>query len=88
MSILEELYYGNITPGEQGVELDDQCEKILQHICRHEEALKETLTEKQKELFKKFQDSTMELQCKNELATFITGFKLGAQITAEALFEK
>ena len=62
-----------------------EYEHILQLIARHEEKLTETLTEAQKETFKKFKDATSELSGMTEVTAFTIGFKLGLRLTAEAL---
>ena len=53
-SVIEELYYGNITPPERSCRRSGEYAHILQLIARHEEKLTETLTEAQKETFEKF----------------------------------
>lgn len=84
-SVIEELYYGNITPPERGCRRSGEYAHILQLIARHEEKLTETLTEAQKETFEKFKDATSELSGMTEVTAFTIGFKLGLRLTAEAL---
>ena len=83
-SIIEELYYGNITPVERSFRRTGEYAHILQLIARHEEKLTETLTEAQKETFEKFKDSTSEISSMTEVTVFTLGFKLGLRLTAEA----
>ena len=45
-------------------------------LARHEEKLTETLTEAQKETFKKFKDATSALSGMTEVTAFTIGFKL------------
>ena len=83
-SIIEELYYGNITPAERSFRRTGEYAHILQLVARNEEKLKETLTEVQKETFEKFKDNTSELNDMTEVTAFTLGFKLGLRLTAEA----
>ena len=54
-------------------------------VVRHDEALTETLTEQQKEIFLKFKDNYLELLTLGERDAFIRGFSLGIRIAVEAL---
>ena len=83
-SIIEELYYGNITPSERSFRRTGEYAHILQLITRNEEKLTEALTEAQKETFEKFKDGTSELNGMTEITAFTLGFKLGLRLTAEA----
>ena len=83
-SIIEELYYGNITPSEHSCRMAGEYAHILQLVARNEEKLTETLTEAQKETFEKFKDNTSELNGMTEVTAFTLGFKLGLRLTAEA----
>ena len=83
-SIIEELYYGNITPSERGYRSTGEYAHILQLIARNEEKRTETLTEAQKETFEKFKDNTSEISSMTEVTAFTLGFKLGLRLTAES----
>ena len=83
-SIIEELFYGNITPSERSYRRTGEYAHILQLVTRNEEKLTETLTEAQKETFEKFKDGTSELNGMTEVTAFSLGFKLGLRLTAEA----
>ena len=83
-SIIEELYYGNITPAERSFRRTGEYAHILQLVTQNEEKLTETLTEAQKETFEKFKNSTSEISSMTEVTAFTLGFKLGLRLTAEA----
>ena len=83
-SVIEELYYGNITPVERAYRRNSEYAHVLQLAARNEEKLSETLTEAQKETFEKFKDGTSELNGMTEVTAFTLGFKLGLRLTAEA----
>ena len=87
-SIIEELYYGNITPAERNFCRTGEYAHILQLVTRNEEELTETLTEAQKETFEKFKDGTSEISSMTEVTAFTLGFKLGLRLTAEAFISR
>ena len=84
-SIIEELYYGNISPTDRDVVKGGAYSHILQLLTRNEEALMETLTQTQQETFEKFKDCASELGDKNEMMSFVLGFKLGMRLAGEAM---
>ena len=83
-SIIEDLYYGNISLSERGFRRTSEYAHVLQLAARNEEILTETLTEAQKETFEMFKDNTSELTSMTEVTAFTLGFKLGLRLTAEA----
>ncbi len=87
MSTLEDLYYGNIIPHEYSIKRGSAYSEVLGYVVRHEDDLKATLTEQQKEIFEKLKDCESELHGMNELESFVSGFKLAARIIIEVLQE-
>lgn len=84
MKILEELWYGNVTPGERSVEKGGRlCLGRL--ILQNEEELAPLLSEKAKEVLEKLRDNQSELNDLNECEVFVCGFRLGARIMLEVL---
>ena len=55
MTTLEDLYYGNISPHERYIKRGTRVDKLVKLICKNEDELTAGLTEKQKEIFEKFQ---------------------------------
>ena len=84
-SILEELFYGNICPQNDCAKPDEKTQQLMGFISCHHNALNNTLTDKQKEIFEKFNDCYSELTDINERKIFIYAFKLGMRIAIEAL---
>ena len=80
MNILEDLYYGNISPHERYIKQGSKVEKLVKLICKNEDELNNSLTEKQKETFVKFKDVTSELSCITEREAFTAGFILATRI--------
>ena len=87
-SILEELFYGNVCPNTDCRNQDKETKQLMEYIADHHSALNETLTDKQKELFEKFNDCYDELTDINEREIFVYAFRLGARIAIEALSPK
>lgn len=87
MTTLEDLYYGNIIPHEHSIRRGSAYSEVLGYVVRHEDDLKATLTEQQKEIFEKLKDCESELHGMNDLESFISGFKLGARIIIEVFQE-
>ena len=85
-SILEELYYGNVCPQEDSVIPSAKTEQLKGFIAYHHANLSSTLTDKQKEIFEKFNDCVSELTDINDYETFEYAFKLGARIAIEVLY--
>lgn len=85
MNVLEELYYGNITPFERDVHWTGKYKDLLLYISRHEKELTDSISDEHKIVFEKYRDCTKEVQMKTELEAFVLGFKLGGQIMLSVL---
>lgn len=83
-NIIEELYYGNVTPCDRDIVKGGTYSHLLHLITRNEDDLMQTLTQAQQETFEKFKDNTSELTSMTEVTAFTIGFKLGLRLTAEA----
>lgn len=84
-SVIEELYYGNINPSDREIIRGGTYSHILSLLTRNEDDLVQTLTQAQQDIFEKFKDCTSELSDKNEMTSFVLGFKLGMRLTVEAV---
>ena len=85
MKILEELWYGNVAPGERSVDKGDRLWNLSRLILQNEEELAPLLSEKAKEVLEKLRDNKSELNDLNECEVFVCGFRLGARIMLEVL---
>ena len=84
MDILEELWYGNITPTEYScIENNTNYKEALKLVNQNQERLKATLTDEQSELLEKLLIANEEFANHIELDCFKVGFKLGARLTTE-----
>lgn len=83
--ILEEFWYGNVTPSARcfvrGTKYDEACRML----CRNEERLMALLAEAEGEIFQRYQDCQREMNQISECETFIQGFQLGARFMLEVL---
>ena len=84
-NIIEELYYGNITPCDRDIVRGGTYSHLLHLVTRNEDDLMQTLTQAQQETFEKFKDCASELGDKNEMMSFALGFKLGMRLALEAM---
>ena len=83
MSILEDLYYGNVSPCDRDVKRGSKVDKLQTLVCQYEVELNETLTEKKKEILEKFKDAYSELYCCLERDMFAQGFIIATKIMIE-----
>lgn len=87
MTMLENLYYGNIAPHEKFIRRGSKLDKTISSLCSEEDKLTSTLTEPQKEVFGKFKQYQDELNSMTELTAFSDGFILAARLMIEVLQE-
>lgn len=86
MSILKELYYGNVRPTDKPQ--SDDVKKALSEVVKMEEALGESLIDKgQKEKISELSERYNKLITLTECDGFLQGFRLGAKLMAELMAE-
>lgn len=85
MTILEELYYGNIHPAEKYVRKDGEYQKLTDRITRRFDKLTSTLNEEGIALLNEICEMISEREDLSEKETFVEGFCLGAQIMKEIM---
>ena len=83
MDILENLYYGNITPSERFIRPGSRIQKAMQKRDDIEAALNSSFTDEQKRMFDQYLMLSGEILNSCCLDSFITGFRLGSGITYE-----
>ena len=86
-NILEELYYGNITPGVQHIAPNSELKRATDRVARFESQLTERLDEDGQTILAKLMESKDEVESITALENFILGFRLGARITMECMDE-
>ena len=86
-NILEDLYYGNLSPCQRTVRQDSRVKKLMQKQSDLDSRLNESFTEEQREIFEQYLSVSADLLDANCLDSFITGFRLGARFTHEIFIE-
>ena len=84
---LEDLYYGNITPGTQQIAPNSELKRATDRVARFESQLTERLDEDGQTVLAKLMESKDEVESITALENFILGFRLGAKITMECMDE-
>ena len=82
-NILEDLYYGNLSPCQRAVRPDSKIRKLIQKQSDLETKLSASLTEDQRATFEQYLSVSADLLDADCLDNFITGFRLGARFTHE-----
>ena len=87
MSVLEELWYGNLEPSEYSFSSSREYKELLHLVSRNEEKLLKTMTVEQKELFSRYSDCVREFQALTECLLFQNSFRLGARMMIKVVEE-
>ena len=82
-NILEDLYYGNLSPCHRTVRPGSRVQKLMKKQSDLESKLNESFTEEQRANFEQYLSVCADLLDANSLDGFITGFRLGARFTHE-----
>ena len=82
---LEDLYYGNITPGVQQMAPNSELKRAVDRVARFENQLTEQLDETGQTILAKLIESKDEVESITALENFILGFRLGARLIAECM---
>ena len=82
MSILQELWYGNINPSEDK-EVSDEEKELVKLMARHQECLTSKLKDKELDVLKKYVECVDEYTSFIECQAFEIGFKLAVTLLTE-----
>ena len=88
MTLLEDLWYGNIDPHEAILTGSKRYKHLLSLMARNRDELNETLTEKQSETLEKYDTAINEMHSITEIEAFSYGFRLGVRLMVEAITKK
>ena len=83
MTVLEDLWYGNINPHETFLNGNCRFKHLLSLMGNNRDKLSDTLTEQQKELLEKYDEAVNEMHSLAEEAAFHHGFSLGVRLVME-----
>jgi len=84
MTLLEDLWYGNVNPHEAMLTENRRYKHLLALMGRNRDELSETLNDKQQETLEKYDEAMNELHSLAEVEAFSYGFRLGVRLTIEA----
>ena len=87
MQILEDLYIGNVRPGERMFKRNSQYAKALDETVKAGDVLTASLSDEQKEFFEDYMTARREVNVLTDCETFCYGFKVGAKIILDVLTE-
>ena len=87
MLVLEDLYVGEVRPGERSGNQNKQYKKALNEAIKVGDALTASLTEQQKELFEEYMTAQREVNILTDVETYIYSFRLGAKIMLDVLID-
>ena len=74
MSILEEIWFGNVHPGELNMKKHSPYKELLALMIRHQDDLLSRLNDEEKEIFEKYADAASEMYSHTNREVFISGF--------------
>ena len=74
MTILEDLWYGNVRPTERSIVRGSKLDNLMG-----------SLTDKQKESFEKFKDCQSEITAYLETEAFTSGFTIAVKLMVEVM---
>ena len=84
MNLIEELFYGNIYPSEQGYRENPEIRQLGQELVVLEEALLKTFSDEQKRMYEDFMNKEIARNSIEIKDKFVYGFRLGVQLLLEA----
>ena len=87
MTLLEDLWYGNVNPHEAILTENRRYKHLLSLMCRNRDELCEALTDKQLETLEKYDEAINEMHSVAEVEAFSYGFRLGVKMMIEALIK-
>ena len=85
MNILEDLWFGNISPWERPFKKDSAYAELLALVIRHQEDLNGRLNDEEKEIFEKYSECSNEMHDLTVREAFVKGFTIGARIIIAVL---
>ena len=84
MTLLENLWYGNVHPVKGFLEENKEYKNLLRIAVKDQERLSASLSPEQAELFEKYESAAKEMHAVAEVEAFSYGFQLGVRLMIEA----
>ena len=85
MSIVEDLWYGNIGPCDRDIKRSSDYADVVERIVQIEADLHARLNDEEKEILEKFVDCSNGLCSISEREMFAQGFMLGIKLILEVM---
>ena len=85
--ILENFYFGNITPSEREMKTNSNLHRAVDRAARCEGQLTERIGEAEQVLLTELVKAQHEIDSITALENFILGFRLGVRMRADCMFE-
>ena len=85
MKIIEDLYYGRISPYEMNISATPEYQKLKALADRNEDLLRESLSDMQKELLEKLIEFVTDISSISERDMFMAGFRLGVKLMIDVI---
>ena len=85
MNIIEDLYYGRISPYEMSISTAPEYQKLKALADKNEDLLKEKLSDEQKKLLEKLTECITDISSISERDMFIAGFRLGMKLMIDVM---
>jgi len=86
--IIDELFYGNITPSERTFTPDSVYAQALEQLTEAEDALREALDKEDREALEQLVDAQQTMDAIATREYFADGFRLGAKLMLDILTGK
>ncbi len=86
MSIIEELYYGNISPAERDFVKNSKYDKAIRLLCSNEDLLRSSLKEEDLEHFTMFSEAEGIITDITGAECFKSGFRIGIKLMCDVFF--
>lgn len=83
MTLLEDLWYGNVNPNEAILTENRRYKHLLSLMGRNRDELAETLTDKQLETLEKYDETMNEMHFLAEVEAFSHGFRRDVKLMVE-----
>lgn len=84
MTVLEDLWYGNLHPVEEFLADNKEYKGLLRIVAKNREKLENSLSFEQAELFEKYHTVTNEMNSVSETEAFKFGFNLAVWLLTES----
>lgn len=85
MKIIEDLYYGRISPYEMSISATPEYQKLKALADRNEDSLRESLSDEQREMLEKLIETVTDISSISERDMFINGFRLGIKLMIDVM---